>query len=220
MIITIDGPAGAGKSTVAKLVAQRLNFTYLDTGAMYRAITVAALNQGVDLKNEAALIAIAQKAKLDILPQKDGSLKIILNGTDVTTEIRAVEVTKNVSFIAKVPRLRSIMVERQREFSKNNDIVVEGRDIGTVVFPHAEKKFYLDADFKERSRRRVKELLGSDIPINETEIARDLRKRDNQDLTRSVAPLKKAEDAIYIDTTFLTIEEVVNKILSFIKENG
>lgn len=215
MIITIDGPAGAGKSTVAKLVAQRLNFTYLDTGAMYRAITVAALDKGIDLTDEAALISGAEQAEIEIISQKDGSLKVILNGSDVTRKIREVEVTKNVSFIAKVPRLRAIMVERQREFSKNHNIVVEGRDIGTVVFPYAEKKFYLGADFKERSKRRIKELVESNVPINESEIEQDLEQRDNLDLTRSVAPLKKAEDAIYIDTTFLTIEQVVNKVLSF-----
>jgi CMP/dCMP kinase len=217
MIIAIDGPAGAGKSTVAKLVAKRLGFTYLDTGAMYRAVTVAALENNLELNDEIALVALAEKAKIEIFSQKDGSLKISLNGADVTRKIREVEVNKNVSFIAKVPKLRAVMVERQREFSKDHDIVVEGRDIGTVVFPSAEKKFYLDADFKERSRRRIKELSESGVKVNNSEIEKDIEKRDHQDLTRSVAPLKKADDAFYIDTTPLSIDEVVNKILSFIK---
>lgn len=218
MIITIDGPAGAGKSTVAKLVARRLKFTYLDTGAMYRAVTVAAMDEGVPLLDDQALIAVAKKVKIDILPQDDGSLKINLDGKDVTQKIRSIEVSKNVSFIAKVPGVRAVMVELQRDFSKNNNIVVEGRDIGTVVFPDAEKKFYLDADFKERARRRIKELGQTHKKLNEQEISQDLERRDQQDLTRAVAPLKKADDAICIDTTPLNIEQVVNKILSYVQK--
>lgn len=220
MIIAIDGPAGAGKSTVAKLVAHRLRFTYLDTGAMYRALTVEALNRKVDLDNEEELVGVAKQTKIEIEPLLNGSLKIFLNGTDVSTRIRENDVTKNVSFIARAPKVRSVMVELQRAFSENHNIVVEGRDIGTVVFPQAGKKFYLDADFKERARRRIKELAESDSDINKEEIKKDLQERDNQDLTRKAAPLKKAEDAIYIDTTNLTIEEVVSKILEYIRNNG
>jgi len=218
MIIAIDGPAGAGKSTVAKLVARKLNFTYLDTGAMYRAVTVAAMEENVDLFDDNTLIAVVKKVKINIQPQEDGSLKVILNGKDVTQRIRDIEVTNSVSFIAKVPGVREVMVQLQREFGRHNNIVVEGRDIGTVVFPNAEKKFYLDADFTERARRRIKELGETHSKLNEQEIATDLEKRDNQDLTRAVAPLKKAADAINIDTTPLSIEQVVDKILSYIQK--
>jgi len=217
MIIAIDGPAGAGKSTVAKLVARKLGFTYLDTGAMYRALTVEALNKKADLNNEEELVALGKNSKIEVVPQKDGTLNIFLNGMDVTTRIRENDVTKSVSFIARAPRVRAIMVELQRAFSKNHNIVVEGRDIGTVVFPNAEKKFYLDADFKERAKRRIKELKETKPDTNEQEITQDLEYRDNQDLNRKVAPLKKAGDAVCIDTTPLNIEQVVDKILSYIK---
>lgn len=220
MIIAIDGPAGAGKSTVAKRVAQRLNFTYLDTGAMYRAITVFALEKKADLNNEDALAQLAGQAKIAIEPQKDGVLKIILNGKDVTRRIRENEITQKVSFIAKAPKVRAVMVELQRAFGKAHDIVVEGRDIGTVVFPDAQKKFFLDADFKERARRRIEELAGVNPQVNGPQIAQDLQQRDRLDMTRAVGPLKKADDAIYIDTTAMGIEEVADTILRLIKQNG
>ncbi|MFZ5799956.1 MAG: (d)CMP kinase [Candidatus Omnitrophota bacterium] len=220
MIIAIDGPAGAGKSTVAKRVAQRLNFTYLDTGAMYRAVTVFALEKKADLHNEDELAALARQAKIEIEPQPDGHLKIILNGRDVTSCIRENEITKNVSFIAKAPKVRAVMVELQRAFGRSHDIVVEGRDIGTVVFPDAQKKFYLDADFKERARRRIAELSETNSDISAPEVAQDLQRRDQLDMTRSVGPLKQAEDAIYIDTTQMSIEEVVETILKHIKQDG
>jgi len=141
---------------------------------------------------------------------------VFLDKEDVTNLIRTSSVTNSVSFIARVPNVREVMVDLQRKFGRNNNIVVEGRDIGTVVFPDAEKKIYLDADFKERARRRFKELKEVDDSVNEEETQNDLSERDNKDLTRKVAPLKKAEDAIYLDTTNLTIEEVVSKIVKII----
>lgn len=215
-IIAIDGPAGAGKSTVAREVAERLGFIYLDTGAMYRAITLKALRRKINLEDEQALVELASKADIDIKLLKDGTLQVILDGEDITGLIRSAEVTNSVSFIARVPKLREIMVGLQRNFGVKNNIVVEGRDIGTVVFPDAEKKFYLDADFSVRTKRRFKELKEVDSSVEEGEIKKDLLERDNKDLTRKVAPLKKAEDAIYIDTTLLTIEEVINKIIKHI----
>jgi cytidylate kinase len=212
-VIAIDGPAGAGKSTVAREVAKSLNYIYLDTGAMYRALTLKSLRKKIKLENEEALIELARSANIEIKLLTNGSLKIILDNEDVTNLIRTKEVTENVSFIARVAKVREVMVELQRKFGKNNNIVVEGRDIGTVVFPNSYKKFYLDADFKERARRRFKELKEIDKSVVENEIEKDLSERDTKDLTRDVAPLKKADDAIYIDTTNLTIDEVVNAII-------
>lgn len=216
-IITIDGPAGSGKSTIAREVAKRLGFTYLDTGAMYRAFTLKAIRTSADLEDSKSLIELIKKTKIDIVPQNDGSLKVFLDKEDVSLEIRKPIVTQKVSSIAKIPGIRAQMVKLQREFGKKNDIVVEGRDIGTVVFPKAYKKFYLDADFSERIRRRMGDFkaLGQDITIKEVED--DLRKRDHADMTRKVGPLKQAKDAILLDTTNLAIEQVIEKVLSYIK---
>ncbi len=212
-VIAIDGPAGSGKSTVAREVAEMLGFIYLDTGAMYRAVTLKAFKKGINLEDEQALIKMAQETNIEIKLSDDKTMKVFLDGEDVTKAIRTSEVTNSVSFIARIAGLREIMVCLQRKFGENNNIVVEGRDIGTVVFPNAYKKFYLDADFKVRAKRRFKELVEVDSGVKEVEIQRDLIERDTKDLTRKVAPLKKAEDAVFIDTTNLTIEEVVNEVL-------
>lgn len=216
-IITIDGPAGSGKSTIAREVAKRLGFTYLDTGAMYRAFTLKAIITNADLENSRKLIELIKKTKIDIVLQKNGSLKVFLDKEDVSLEIRKPIVTQKVSSIARIPGIRAQMVKLQRQFGKKNDIVVEGRDIGTVVFPKAYKKFYLDADFNERIRRRMGDFgaLGQKISLKEVED--DLKKRDSADMTRKVGPLKKAKDAILLDTTNLNIEQVVEKVLGYIK---
>ena len=220
IVIAIDGPAGAGKSTVAKELARRLGYAYLDTGAMYRALTLKALRKKEDLEDESALVALAKKTSIDIDRDEKKSLKVLLDGEDVTEAIRSNEVTKNTAYIARTPGVRALMVKRQREIGKAKNVVVEGRDIGTVVFPQAAKKFYLDADFKERSQRRIAELKNKGSDVSETSIASDLRERDTKDLTRAVGPLKKADDAIRIDSTNLSIEEVVAKILNLIKPHG
>ncbi len=218
-VIAIDGPAGAGKSTVAREVAKRLGFIYLDTGAMYRAVTLKALREGINLEDEQALVNLAQRTKIEIMPSAGTALKVVLDSEEVTDLIRTSEVTNNVSFIARAAGLREIMVKLQRKFAETNNIVVEGRDIGTVVFPRAGKKFYLDAEFKERTRRRFRELKEKfKAGVKEDAVGKDLAERDAKDLSRKVAPLKKAEDAIYLDTTDLSIEEVVNEILN--KING
>jgi len=216
-IITIDGPAGSGKSTIAREVAKRLGFTYLDTGAMYRAFTLKAIKVNIDLEDSKGLIELIKKTKIDIIALKDGSLKVFLDKEDVTLEIRKPVVTQKVSFIARIPGIRAEMVKLQREFGEKNDIVVEGRDIGTVVFPQAYKKFYLDADFKERVRRRMGdfEVLGQKISPQEVEY--DLKQRDTADMTRKVGPLIQAKDAIYLDTTRLSIEQTIEKVISYIK---
>lgn len=220
MIIAIDGPAGAGKSTVAKILAKKLGFLYIDTGAMYRALTLKALDSSTDIKNTQAIIDLAGKSSISLSSKSDGSLKVLLDGKDVSKEIREPRITKFVSDIAKIKDVRIIMLELQRKLGKERNSVLDGRDIGTVVFPNAEKKFYIDAQSNERINRRYKELrqAGQNITLEDVKI--DLNNRDRIDSTREFAPLKKAKDAIYIDTTELTIEEVVNRVLKNIPTNS
>jgi len=217
MIIAIDGPAGAGKSTVARTIAQKLGFLYIDTGAMYRALTLKALERKIDEKDTAALIEMARSTSIDLINEQDGSLKIFLDGRDVTSPIRQPRITKLVSDIAKIKGVREIMLGWQRKLGLQRDSVLDGRDIGTVVFPDAGKKFYIDAEFSVRVRRRYKELKELNQGVTLEDIEKDLRNRDNIDSTREFAPLKKADDAIYMDTTELTIEEVVDKVLGYIQ---
>lgn len=218
MIIAIDGPAGAGKSTVAKLTAHKLGFLYIDTGAMYRALTLKALEKKIDLKSSAALIELAKSTNIDLRNNPDGSLKLFLDGKDVSKEIRQAIITKFVSDIAKIKGVREVMLGSQRKFGKERDSVLDGRDIGTVVFPDADKKFYIDAQFEERVNRRYKELIGLGQNVTTKDIEIDLRNRDTIDSTREFAPLKKADDAIYIDTTDMSIVEVVEIVLGYIKQ--
>lgn len=217
LIIAIDGPAGSGKSTVSRLVAEKLGFTYIDTGAMYRALTLQALRASVDLKDEKALVRLSAKAKIDLKNSVDGLIRVLLGKEDVTREIRTPEVTNHIAYIARVKGVRANMVKLQRKLGGVGNSVLEGRDIGTVVFPKAPYKFYLDASISERARRRYKELkeLGQKVSLKKLE--RDIKIRDRLDKTRIVAPLKKAKDAICIDTTKLTIDQVVNRILNNIK---
>jgi cytidylate kinase len=216
MIIAIDGPAGAGKSTVAKIIAQKLGFLYVDTGAMYRALTLKVIKEKIDIKNISRIIEMARRSQVDLRNNQDGSLSLFLDSEDVTDEIRQPRITKLVSDIARIKEVRQVMLGVERRLGKERDSVLDGRDIGTVVFPEADKKFYIDARFEERVRRRYKELTDLGQEITQEEVAADLGNRDTIDSTREVAPLKKAEDAIYIDTTGMTIEEVVNKILKHI----
>lgn len=217
MIIAIDGPAGAGKSTVARIIAQKLGFLYIDTGAMYRALTLKALERKINAKDIPALIEMARSTNIDLTNNQDSSLKILLDGRDVSSPIRQPRITRLVSDIAKIKGVREIMLGLQRKFGKLRDSVLDGRDIGTVVFPDADKKFYIDAEFSVRVRRRYKELKELNQDVTLKDIDKDLRNRDNIDSTREFAPLKKADDAIYIDTTNMAIEEVVNKVLSYIQ---
>src|SRR3989338_2022721 len=219
-VIAIDGPAGAGKSTVAKELARRLGFTYLDTGAMYRALTLKALRQKFNLEDEKAMIELACKTSVELKTNKQQEVRIFLDKEDVSEAIRSHEVTNNTFYIARVPGVRALMVERQREIGQKTNVVVEGRDIGTVVFPHAAKKFYLDADFKERAERRIKELKEKGKKFDEGALRQELQERDTRDLTRAIGPLKKAEDAVLIDSTYLNAEGVVAKILGLINKDG
>lgn len=217
ILIAIDGPAGSGKSTTAKLVAQKLGYIYLDTGAMYRAITLKVLISGVDPSDEEEIVRLTEKSSISF-DDNGGKVRVILDGSDVTEKIRAEEITKTVSLISSYPGVRKILVEKQREIGSRKGCVVDGRDIGTVVFPHADLKFFMVADIMERARRRQAELSesGTELPI--VQVVNELKVRDMKDSTREASPLKKADDAIEIDTTNLTIEEQVAKILNYADE--
>ncbi|MDD5130649.1 MAG: (d)CMP kinase [Candidatus Omnitrophica bacterium] len=220
MIIAIDGPAGAGKSTVAKILAKKLSFLYIDTGAMYRALTLKALENNVPMGNEAEIIRLAGRIKIDLVNNPDGPLRVLLDGQDVSLLIRQPRITQFVSDVAKIKEVRQILVKMQREFGEKGDCVLDGRDIGTVVFPYAQKKFFIDASADERVKRRYKELKGLGQEVAENEVAKDLANRDKIDSTRQASPLRQAPDAIYIDTTNLSIEEVVEKMFNLVKTNG
>jgi cytidylate kinase len=216
LVIAIDGPAGSGKSSVSKLIAKRLGLLYIDTGAMYRALTLKAMRLGSDLEDEKGLTALAHSAGIN-LSEGPAGLKVLLDGEDVTAFIRTPELTGNVRYIARVPGVRREMVRLQRAIGEKSGAVLEGRDIGTVVFPDADFKFYLDASLEERTRRRHKELIesGRDVRLEDTK--KDVSVRDESDIKRDVGALKKADDAIFIDTTDLSIEGVVEKILGYVK---
>lgn len=215
-VIAIDGPAGSGKSTVSKLIAKELGLLYIDTGAMYRALTLKAMRSGLDLNNESSLIRLAGSTNID-LEEADGRLNVFLDGENVSGSIRTPELTNNVKYIARVPGVRKEMVRLQRAIGERGGAVLEGRDIGTVVFPDADYKFYLDADVAERARRRHKELVESGRNVDLEAIKKDVVVRDESDMNRPVGALKVADDAIVVDTTDLSIDEVVDKILSYIK---
>ncbi len=215
-VVTIDGPAGSGKSTVAKLVAKRLGLDYLDTGAMYRALTLASLEAKIDLSNNSAILDIAEGLDLNI-SYCNGNLIVYLNGKDVSSAIRLPLVNENISRVSEVSEVRDIMVSKQRKLAKNG-AVVEGRDIGTVVFPNADYKFYIDADFDVRVERRYKEMQAKGLSLSREDVSIDLSKRDISDKNRLHGPLVKAEDAIVLDTTGMSIDEVVDRILSYFGE--
>ena len=218
-VIAIDGPAGSGKSTTAKIVAERLGFTYLDTGAMYRALTYYALENKINLSDEKKLAEIAEQLSLEIR-SKDGGDFVYLNGQDISSEIRTPEVTKNVSEVSAHLLVRQAMVARQKEFGKNGSIVAEGRDTTTVVFPDADLKIYMDASVKERARRRLLDLSNSGIESDLNEQEQDISRRDKYDSGREHSPLTRAEDAVVIDTTNLTIKGQVDRIVELFQAAG
>ncbi|MGG1479704.1 (d)CMP kinase [Bacillus smithii] len=215
--IAIDGPAAAGKSTVAKLVAKKLSYLYIDTGAMYRALTYKALKLGADLEDEQALAEILNNTNIELI-QGNAAQHVLLDGTDVTDEIRSHEVTKHVSTVSKHPLVRKEMVERQRELAQKGGIVMDGRDIGTHVLPNAEVKIFLVATVEERAKRRYQENLAKGFESDLAQLMKEIALRDKMDSEREASPLKKADDAIELDTTSLSIEEVVDHIMELVKE--
>jgi len=218
LVVTIDGPAGSGKSTVARLLADRLKATFLDTGAMYRALTLAAVRDGVELSDEGQLVAVAQKHRFDF-EAAHGKMLVSIDGQDVTEAIRDSALTAQVRFAASAPRVRERLVEMQRAFAaRHAKIVTEGRDQGTVVFPEANVKFYLTADVRERARRRQAELDARGLPADLEKIRQAIAARDRSDENRAVGPLRPAPDALVIDTTDLSVAEVVERAYRYVEE--
>ncbi|MFQ6613396.1 MAG: (d)CMP kinase [Fidelibacterota bacterium] len=216
MIVAIDGPAASGKSTTAKMVAEETGFSYLDTGAMYRTVTYAIQKSGVTLRNSEELKTFLDS--LDIQQSwENGTCRVFLNGKDVSNAIRSLEVTNYVSEVSAVPLVRETMVRIQRRLGRTGNYVVEGRDIGTVVFPDADWKFFLVADDKTRAIRRQKDLKSLGIDQDLDSLLIDIRERDRKDSSRTHSPLKKAENAVEVDTSNLTIQEQVQLIVNHIK---
>lgn len=218
MIIAIDGPAGSGKSTIAKLVAKDMGLVYLDTGAMYRIVTLKALNEGI-LGNDGLNELDKIKKLLDDLNIDIRGNGFYLDDVDVSEEIRKPVVSENVSDVAAIREVREKMVDLQRKFSESKNVILDGRDIGTVVFPNANLKIFLVADAKERAKRRYRELIEKGENVEIEEIYENILKRDKIDSTRKESPLKKAKDAVEVDTTSKSIEEVKNEILRMVNSN-
>lgn len=217
LIVAIDGPAGSGKSTSAKLVALHLGYLYVDSGAMYRAVTFLAIKKNV-LNNNDEIIKLAEETNIE-LKFLDGETQVFTNGDNITDNIRSVEVNENVSVVSKIDGVRKALVKKQKAMGNLNcGIVMEGRDISTVVFPNADVKIFLTASIERRAERRVKEYNEKGIDVDVNEIQQNISLRDKLDSTRELSPLVKAEDAIEIDTSKVTIEEQVEKILAIVKE--
>ncbi len=216
MIVAVDGPAGSGKGTITKIISQRMGLVNLDTGATYRCVALASLRAGLTLNDEQKIIDLIDTLDIKIEHQ-DGEIKVFLNGEDVSKEIRSSEVTKIVSPISSIIPVRLKMVELQRKMAEGKDVIMEGRDIGTYVFPNAEVKIYLDADVNERAKRRYKENQEKGIECTYEDVLDNIKKRDENDKNKEIGALKVAENAIILDSTNLTIDEVADEVEKIIK---
>ena len=217
LTIALDGPAGSGKSTVTRKVAERMNYLYLNSGSMYRAVTLLASQKGISLHNRTQLVDLVQKqCQIDFT---DNGKRTLLNGIDVSEEIRTPDIEQQVVIIAKIPEVRQEMVKQQRRIAKNSGVIAEGRDVTTVVFPNADLKFYITASVEERAKRRFNEFQTKGVDCSFEQIENEIRERDKQDQSRQHSPLRKAEDATIIDTTQVEIYQVVDLILKKIKEH-
>ena len=217
LIIAIDGPAGSGKSSTAKVLAARLGLPYIDTGAMYRAVTLEAMRRKISFENTSDLVRLASEIEIRFGVMKKDTQKVYVNGKDVTKAIRTPELTKNVVYVAREPKIRSEMVKKQRLMGRKEGAVMDGRDIGTVVFPKTPYKFYFDADPKLRARRRYKELLEAGKRVPMSQVLREIEERDRSDRERKQGALRVAKGAMVLDTTGLTIEATIDRILAALK---
>ena len=215
--IAIDGPAGAGKSTLARQVAAALGYLYVDTGAIYRTLGLAALRRGVDPQDGAAVVALLKGCVIDLRHGGDGVQRMYLNGEDVSRDIRLPEVSRYASGVSAIPEVRALLMDIQRDLARRNDVVMDGRDIGTVVLPGADVKVFLTASPEERARRRWEELQQRGTPEAYEEVLKDLVERDAKDSGRAAAPLRRAEDAVEVDTTGCSLEESLERLLSVIR---
>lgn len=217
-IVGIDGPAGSGKGTVTKKIANKIGLINIDTGITYRCVALEVLNQKISLNQTEKIIEVAKKIKIEIDNTPNGDI-VFLNGKDVTKDIRSKEVTKIVSLVSSIKEVRFIMVDVQRKLAEGKNVIMEGRDICTYVFPNADVKIYLDASIEERAKRRYKENQEKNIDMTYEEVFENIKKRDENDKAKEVGALKIAEDSIVIDTTSLSINEVVKKIIDIIKQH-
>ena len=215
LIIAIDGPSGAGKGTIARAIARELDYRHIDSGAMYRAVGWKAIHDGVPLDDEAAVAALAERSRIDVT-----STEVAIDDTDITRAIRTPEIDRAAAAVARLPLVRVILVARQRRLGEGGGIVMEGRDIGTVVFPDADVKVYLDASPEERARRRAIDPAHTGVPTAVSEVATLLTQRDEQDRTRTASPLLAAADAVIVDTTGKGVEEVVKEVMAVVRRRG